>query len=257
MRIDLAGRSAVVTGAAGGIGRAVALALATAGARVLAADLQHEGAQETADLVRQASGEALATSADVSRADDVASLAQQAVQAWGGIDILINNAAWQGPVAALADYDDEQFDRVMAINVRGVYLGLKHVLPIMVAQGRGAVVNTGSLGSFVGTRHLAPYTASKHAVLGLTRAAALEVARKGVRVNAVCPGPVDTPMLQAIEAEQAPGRAEALRQQRAATIPDGRYASPQEVAHLMVYLVSDLSSHITGQGLQINGGSHG
>jgi NAD(P)-dependent dehydrogenase (short-subunit alcohol dehydrogenase family) len=144
----------------------------------------------------------------------------------------------------------------MAINVRGVFLGLKHVLPVMVGQRSGAVVNTGSLASFIGTRHLGPYTASKHAVLGLTKSAALEVARKGVRVNAVCPGPVDTPMLAAIEAAQAPNGTQSLRQQRAASIPDGRYATPREVANLMVYLVSDDASHITGQAIQINGGSH-
>ena len=144
----------------------------------------------------------------------------------------------------------------MNINVRGVFLGMKYVLPTMLAQGRGAIVNTASLGSFLATRKLGPYTASKHAVMGLTKTAALEVARKGIRVNAVCPGPVDTDMLRDIEASQASGSAEQLRAQRTASIPDGRYAEPSEVAHLMVYLASDLSSHITGQGIQINGGSH-
>jgi NAD(P)-dependent dehydrogenase (short-subunit alcohol dehydrogenase family) len=127
----------------------------------------------------------------------------------------------------------------------------------MIRQRRGAVVNTGSLASYTGTRMLAPCTASKHAVLGLTRATALEVAREGIRINAVCPGPVDTAMLRDIEAAQAPGQADALRQRRSASIPDGRYASPEEVANLMLYLASDLASHITGQGIQINGGSHG
>jgi NAD(P)-dependent dehydrogenase (short-subunit alcohol dehydrogenase family) len=140
--------------------------------------------------------------------------------------------------------------------VRGVFLGLKHVLPVMIAQRSGAVVNTASLAGYIGTRNLAPYAASKHAVLGLTKSTALEVARKGVRVNAVCPGPVDTPMLRDIEAGQAPEGAEKLREQRAASIPDGRYALPQEVAQLMVYLASDMSSHVNGQGIQINGGSH-
>jgi NAD(P)-dependent dehydrogenase (short-subunit alcohol dehydrogenase family) len=148
------------------------------------------------------------------------------------------------------------FDKVMNINVRGVFLGLKYVLPVMTAQGKGAVVNTASLGSFLATRQLGPYTASKHAVMGLTKTAALEVARKGIRVNAVCPGPVDTDMIREIEASQATGSVEHLRAQRAASIPDGRYADPAEVANLMVYLASDLSSHITGQGIQINGGSH-
>ena len=184
------------------------------------------------------------------------SYVDDALSAWGRIDIFMNNAGWQGEVLAIADKPVEMFDKVMAINVRGVFLGLKHVLPVMVAQRRGAVVNTASLGAYIGVRNLAPYAASKHAVLGLTKSAALEVARKGVRVNAVCPGPVDTPMLREIEAEQAPGDAEALRAKRSASIPDGRYADPAEVAHLMVYLASDYAAHITGQGIQINGGAH-
>ena len=148
---------------------------------------------------------------------------------------------------------------MMAVNVKGVFLGLKHVLPVMVAQGKGAVVNTASLAAHIGTRHLAPYTASKHAVLGLTKTSALEVARKGVRVNAVCPGPVDTPMIRAVEEGQAggdPQALQALKAQRLAMVPDGRYASAREVAQLMVYLASDWSSHITGEGVHINGGQY-
>jgi NAD(P)-dependent dehydrogenase (short-subunit alcohol dehydrogenase family) len=175
---------------------------------------------------------------------------------WGRIDIFMNNAAWQGEIHSLVDYPLEVFEKVMNINVRGVFLGLKYVLPTMIQQGKGAVVNTASLGSFLATRKLGPYTASKHAVMGLTKTAALEVARKGIRVNAVCPGPVDTEMLRDIEASQASGSAEQLRAQRTASIPDGRYADPAEVANLMLYLASDFSSHITGQGIQINGGSN-
>ncbi len=131
----------------------------------------------------------------------------------GGVDIFMNNAGWQGDVAPIADYPLDVFDKVMAVNVRGVFLGLRAVLPVMTAQGRGAVVNTASLGSYVGTRNLAPYIASKHAVMGLTKTAALEVARKGVRVNAVCPGPVDTEMLRDIEAGQSPRRCRGAAQE--------------------------------------------
>ena len=159
-------------------------------------------------------------------------------------------------MAPLSDYPVDVFDKVMAINVRGVFLGLKHLLPQMIARGRGAVVNTASLSAHIGVRNLAPYAASKHAVLGLTRSAALEVARKGVRVNTVSPGPVDTPMIREIEAGEARGDASALRAKRTATIPDGRYAEPAEIANLMVYLASDYASHITGQDVEINGGSH-
>lgn len=257
MKIDFTGQVAVVTGGGGGIGRAVSQLLSEAGARVMVVDLDRAAAEGTAALITAAGGEARVVVADVSRSGDVAAYVADVMQAWGRIDVFINNAAWQGPIHALVDYPEDQFDRVMAINVRGVFLGMRHVLPVMIEQRSGAVVNTGSLGSYIGTRSLGPYTASKHAVLGLTKTAALEVARKGIRVNAVCPGPVDTPMLQAIEAEQAAGDdADRLRQQRAASIPDGRYAQPEEVARLMIYLASPMASHITGQGIQINGGSH-
>lgn len=255
--MDFSGKTAVVTGAASGIGRAVSLALAHAGAQVQVVDLARDGGEETAALIRAQGGEARCVQADVSRAEDVARYVADAQSAWGRIDVFMNNAAWQGIVAPLVDYPDDTFDRLMAINLRGVFLGLKHVLPGMLARRSGAVVNTASLGAYIGARNLAPYVASKHAVLGLTRSAALEVARKGIRINAVCPGPVDTPMLRDIEAGQAPEDVARLQAQRAAAIPDGRYAMPQEVANLMLYLASDLASHITGQGMQINGGSHG
>jgi len=256
MKIDFSGQVALVTGAAGGIGRAVALALGQVGAKVLLVDIAKEAGLRTQSLIANVGGEAMFVQADVSDPDQVQNYVNTAMQAWGRIDIFMNNAAWQGEIHSLVDYPLDVFEKVMNINVRGVFLGLKYVLPIMIQQGKGAVVNTASLGSFLATRKLGPYTASKHAVMGLTKTAALEVARKGIRVNAVCPGPVDTEMLREIEASQATGSAEQLRAQRTASIPDGRYADPVEVANLMVYLASDLSSHITGQGIQINGGSN-
>lgn len=257
MKFDFTGQVAIVTGAGGGIGRAVSLALAGLGAKVLAVDISAESGGETAALINARGGTGLFATADVGREDDVVAYVRAAVSSWGRVDVFMNNAAWQGVIQSIVDYPVELFDKVMAINVRGVFLGLKHVMPVMIAQRRGAVVNTASLGAYIGTRNLGPYTASKHAVLGLTKTAALEVARKGIRVNAVCPGPVDTPMLRDIESAQAPGSAQSLRDQRAGMIPDGRYAEPEEVANLMVYLASDYASHITGQGIQINGGSHG
>jgi len=256
MNIDMGGKVAVITGAGSGIGRAVALALARVGAKVVLVDVSEPSAQETKSLVRAQGGEAWCVQADVSLSQQVQGYVKTALQAWGRIDIFMNNAAWQGEIHALIDYPEDVFDKVMDINVRGVFLGMKYVLPVMLAQGNGAVVNTASLGAYLATRNLGPYTASKHAVMGLTKTAALEVARKGIRVNAVCPGPVDTEMIRAIEASQATGSVEQLRKQRTASIPDGRYADPAEVANLMVYLASDYASHITGQGIQINGGSH-
>ncbi|TMM51736.1 SDR family NAD(P)-dependent oxidoreductase [Sulfitobacter sabulilitoris] len=256
MSFDFTGKTAVVTGAAGGIGRAVCLSLARAGARVVAVDLSAQAGEQTAASVRDAGGEAIFVAGDVARPDDHAAYVAAATQAWGGIDIFMNNAGWQGDIKPVIDYPVEVFDKVMAINVRGVFLGLQNVLPVMIAQGSGAVVNTASLGSYIGTRNLAPYSASKHAVMGLTKSAALEVARKGVRINAICPGPVDTEMLRDIEAGQSPQDAEALRAKRAASIPDGRYAEAEEVADLMLYLVSDHARHITGQGIHVNGGAY-
>ncbi len=256
MSFDFTGKTAVVTGAAGGIGRAVCLSLARAGARVVAVDLSAQAGEQTAASVRDAGGEAIFVAGDVARPDDHAAYVAAATQAWGDIDIFMNNAGWQGDIKPVIDYPVEVFDKVMAINVRGVFLGLQNVLPVMIAQGSGAVVNTASLGSYIGTRNLAPYSASKHAVMGLTKSAALEVARKGVRINAICPGPVDTEMLRDIEAGQSPQDAEALRAKRAASIPDGRYAEAEEVADLMLYLVSDHARHITGQGIHVNGGAY-
>jgi 3alpha(or 20beta)-hydroxysteroid dehydrogenase len=256
MKMDFSGQVAVVTGAGGGIGLAVSLMLGQLGAKVLTVDRTPDMAELAAQKVREAGAVVEAAVADVRDARQVQAYVAQAVQAWGRIDVFMNNAGWQGLVLPVVDYPDEAFDDVMAINVKGVFLGLKHVLPVMIKQGRGSVVNTASLAAHIGTRHLAPYTASKHAVLGLTKSAALEVARKGVRVNAVCPGPVDTEMIRAVEAGQAGGDVQAFRAQRLAMVPDGRYATAQEVAQLMVYLASDWSSHITGEGVHINGGQY-
>ena len=258
MKIDFSGQVAIVTGAGGGIGRAVSLALSDVGAKLLLVDLSKEAGLETEAQIIKRGGTAVFVSADVSQQQDVEAYVKVAMDTWGRIDIFMNNAAWQGEINSIVNYSVDMFDKVMGINVRGVFLGLKSVLPVMIKQGKGAVINTASLGAYIGTRNLGPYTASKHAVLGLTKTAALEVARKGIRVNAVCPGPVDTEMIRRIESAQAKDQASAisLREQRAASIPDGRYADPAEVANLMVYLASDYASHVTGQGIQINGGSH-
>lgn len=256
MRIDLTHKSAIVTGAGGGIGRAVCLGLGELGARVLAVDLSEPAGRETVELGLARGFDMRFQSADVRDEVSVRAYVAAAVEAFGGVDIFMNNAGWQGHILPLSDYPVDVFDQVMAINVRGVFLGLKHVLPLMTRNSRGAVVNTASFASHVATRNLGPYVASKHAVLGLTKTAALEVARAGVRVNAVCPGPVATPMIDEIEAGQAGGNLDDLRRKRTASIPDGRYATPEEVADLMIYLASDRAGHITGQGIHINGGSH-
>jgi len=256
MKIDLTGQVAIVTGAGGGIGRAVSLVLSDVGAKVILVDLAIDAGRAIERLITERGGHALFVCADVSQQQDVEAYVKVALDTWGRIDVFMNNAAWQGEIQSIVNYPIDMFDKVMAINVRGVFLGLKYVLPTMMAQGKGVVINTASLASYIGSRNLAPYTASKHAVLGLTKTAALEVARKGIRVNAVCPGPVDTDMIREIERGQAKGTDINIREQRLASIPDGRYADVSEVANLMLYLASDYASHITGQGVQINGGSH-
>lgn len=256
MTLDLDGRVSIVTGAAGGIGRAVCVALAQAGANVMAVDRDEAGGRETVAMLEAAGGSAGFVRADVSRTDDVAAYVAATVARFGRIDVFMNNAGWQGPVGPLVECPDDAFDAVMAVNVRGVFLGLKHVLPVMIRQKSGAVVNTASVGAFIGSRNLAPYIASKHAVMGLTRTAALEVVRDGVRVNAVCPGPVDTPLMRQIEEGQGGGDGAAIRKRRIAAIPQGRFAEPEEVAGVMLFLASHLASHMIGQGVHVNGGTY-
>jgi NAD(P)-dependent dehydrogenase (short-subunit alcohol dehydrogenase family) len=250
--IDFTGKIAIVTGAGGGIGRAVSVALAKAGAKVVVSDVARDLGEQTHREIKESGGESVFVYADVSKAEDVANYVKETLRAYGRIDVLMNNAAWEGAIKPVTDYPDDLFDKVLAINVRGVFLGMKHVLPVMLEQGSGAIVNTGSVGSYIGSRNLIAYIASKHAVMGMTKVAAMEVANKGIRINAVCPGPVDTRMIAAIEE----GRPAGARAQAMANIPDGRYAQPEEVANLMLYLASDLASHIVGQGIQINGGTN-
>ena len=252
--IDFAGKVAVVTGAGGGIGRAVSLALARAGAKLSVIDLKPEPGEETVRLIRQQGGEARFICADVSSSDGVENYVRETVAAYGRIDVLMNNAGWEGVIKPITEYPDDVFDKVFAINTRGVFLGLKHVLRIMIAQKSGAIVNTSSGAGLTGTPNMVAYCASKHAVLGLTKTAALEVASHGIRVNAVCPGPVATPMMVSIEEGLSPGAPHLWRKQRFERIPDGRYAEPEEVANLMLYLASDMASHITGQSVVIDGG---
>ena len=168
MKIDLSGKVAIVTGAGGGIGRAVCLALANAGAKVAVVDLSREQGLETEHQVNAAGAQAMLIEADVSQAAAVANYVGQTKRTWGRIDVFMNNAAWEGAIKPIVDYPDDLFDKVMAINVRGVFLGLKHVLPVMIEQRRGAIVNTASLGAYIGSRNVGPYIASKHAVMGLT-----------------------------------------------------------------------------------------
>lgn len=250
LKADLTDKVALITGGGSGIGRAICLEFAKAKAQVACVDIDRERGIETVDLVNKVGGEAVYLTADVTDATDVRKYVQDTMSAYGRIDAFANNAGFAGVIQPIVEYPEQQFDRVMAINVRGVFLGLKYVLPVMIEQGSGAVVNTGSTGSFVGSQRTSAYNASKHAVMGLTRCAALEVARQGVRVNAVCPGGTDTEMIQSIDKGLGPEGVKKILD----AVPDGRRATPEEVARWIVFLCSDMASHITGQSLVIDGG---
>jgi 3alpha(or 20beta)-hydroxysteroid dehydrogenase len=250
--MDLTGKAAVITGGGGGIGSATGLAMGRAGARVLLVDVDAQRLEAAAAAVAGSGAEVLTHVADVTSSAAVRGYVAAAVDAFGTIDVFFNNAAIIGPIAALAEYDEDAFDRIMAINVRGVFLGLRHVLPIMIAQGSGSVINTGSLSSERGLPGTPAYNAAKHAVLGLTRSAAAEVAQSGVRVNAVLPGMIDTPML----AEVASGfpDPQGARNAAAGVSPQGRLGGPEEVAEVVVFLASDAASLVNGAAWAVDGG---
>ncbi|HEY9540139.1 MAG TPA: SDR family NAD(P)-dependent oxidoreductase [Luteimonas sp.] len=244
---------AIITGGSGGIGKAVAERFLGEGARVMLVDIDQDGL----DATRQAlgGGDRIAiTKADVSNESDVARYAEATVGALGRIDVFFNNAGIEGKVAPLEEQDISMFDKVIAINVRGAYLGLKHVLPHMYKAGAGSVVNTSSVAGLDGSAGVLPYVTSKHALVGMTKVAALEAARHGVRVNSVHPSPVNTRMMRSLEAGFDPADAEAARAGIEKTIPLGRYGEPVDIANLVLFLASDESSFITGAQYRIDGG---
>lgn len=252
--MDFTGKVALITGAGNGIGRASAIGFASRGAKVVIVDRDKDAGEATAGILRQQGGEARFVAADVTQSAQVQNYVKAALDAYGSIDCFYNNAGIEGSVAPTAEYDEEMFDRVMAVNVKGVFLGLRHVLPVMIKQGRGAVVNTASVAGLVASPCMPAYVASKHAVIGLTKTAAGEVARSGVRVNAVCPGPIDTRMIHSLESmlnPTDPGSVGSLYQQN---IPLGRYGTAEEIANLVIFLCSDLASNITGAQYVADGG---
>lgn len=244
----------IITGAAGGIGREAALRFAAEGAAVVAVDLPGAELDETARLVQAAGGRCLAVAADVTDEAQVQAYVAAAVAEFGGVDALLNNAGIEGPVAALTDTSVEGFDKVIAVNVRGVFLGMKHAAPAIIARGGGAIVNVSSVAGLGGTPGIVAYGASKHAVIGMTKTAAMEFAPAKVRVNAICPSPVETRMMRALEAGMNPDDPEAVHAMMAMSIPLGRYGEPSDIAALMAFLCSDDSSFLTGAAIPIDGG---
>lgn len=249
--MDFTGKVAVITGGANGIGRAVALGFAKRGARIVIVD---RDATAGAALAQTIGASAIFVAADVTKSTDVQTYVKAAIDSFGTIDCFHNNAGIEGRVAPTAEYDEAVFDAVMAVNAKGIFLGLRHVLPVMIAQGHGAVVNTASVAGLVGTVGMPAYVASKHAVIGLTKVAAGEVGKHGVRVNAVCPGPIDTRMVRDIARQVSPNNPESVAERYAAGIPLGRYGTAEEVANVVLFLCSGLASNITGAQYVVDGG---
>jgi NAD(P)-dependent dehydrogenase (short-subunit alcohol dehydrogenase family) len=252
--MDFTGKVALVTGGGNGIGRATSTAFARHGAKVVVVDRDGAGAEATAGIIRQNGGDAIAVTADVTQSKDVKGYVRSAIEKYGRIDCFFNNAGIEGKLAATAEYDEAVFDAVIGVNLKGVFLGLRHVLPEMIRQGSGAVVNTASVAGLVATPGMPAYVASKHAVIGLTKTAAGEVARQGIRVNAVCPGPVDTRMIHALAEQISPGNAAAVSERYQAVIPSGRYTTAEEIANMVLFLCSDLASNTTGGQFVVDGG---
>ena len=255
MTPDFAGEVALVTGAAGGMGRAIAVAFAEAGAAVVMGDVDEVGGQETARLVGDAGARGLFVSTDVSDAASVASLVGTAVDRFGGLQRAVNAAAIENETDPLHECSDETFDRIQAVNVRGVFLCMKYELAAILDNeaghhGRGAIVNIASTNSFRPQHDQPAYTASKHAVLGLTRSAAVDYSGRGIRINAICPGAIDTPMLR--KAMDRRGRDPQDVADRLSLV--GRFGRPEEIAAAALWLCSDAASFTVGHALAVDAG---
>jgi NAD(P)-dependent dehydrogenase (short-subunit alcohol dehydrogenase family) len=248
------GKVALVTGGGSGIGLATALAFNRVGARVAVSDVAVEAGEETVASIRARGGEAIFVRADVADPDQVAALFEVVVDTYGRLDCAFNNAGIEGPLAATGDYPLDAWERVIAVNLTGVWLCLKHELALMRRQGGGAIVNTASVSGMMGYPPLLPaYVAAKHGVVGLTRVAAREYASLGIRINAVSPGAIATPMLDRITIASPLGEPP-VSGQAEATNPTGRRGSPAEVAAAVLWLCSEAASFVTGHALVVDGG---
>jgi NAD(P)-dependent dehydrogenase (short-subunit alcohol dehydrogenase family) len=248
MTTQFEGKVALVTGAASGIGRASALAFAREGAKTVVADVLVEGGEETVRMIKEAGGDALLVRTDVSKSAEVEGLMQKIVETYGRLDYAHNNAGIAGADAPTADCTEENWDHTIAINLKGVWLCMKYEIPQMLKQGGGAIVNTASTAGLVGLEGSPAYCASKGGVVQLTRAAALDYAKAGIRVNAVCPGVIRTPMVEPLVGDP---EAEAGL---IAVEPIGRMGKPEEVAEAVVWLCSDAASFVTGTAMPVDGG---
>jgi NAD(P)-dependent dehydrogenase (short-subunit alcohol dehydrogenase family) len=249
-RLD--GKIAIITGGSGGIGAEAGRIFVREGARVLLVDLQEEPLKR---VVQGIGGDAVSyVVADVTQPEQVQAYVRAAVEQYGGIDISLQNAGIEGVVQPITDYPIDTFDKVIAVNVRGVWLGIKYLMPEMQKRGGGSIIITSSVAGIRGTAGVSAYITSKHAVIGLMKTAALEGAEHNIRVNTVNPSPIETRMMRSLEEGFAPGAAAQAKERIAATVPLRRYGSPEEVANLMLFLASDESRYCTGGVYMVDGG---
>lgn len=246
----MTGKVVVITGGASGIGRATAFAFGRQGARVVIGDINAEAAEDTVAKIRDKGGEATYVRADVTKSADVQQLVQRAVDLYGGLDYAFNNAGFVGSPAGVVDTTEEDWQRALATNLTSVWLCMKYEIPEMLKRQRGAIVNNGSVVGLVGSPAAVGSVSSKHGVSGLTKVAALEYATRGIRVNAVAPGWVRTPLTERMVESLPPGAEKVML----SVVPQGRWCEPDEVAEVVVFLCSDAASHVTGHILPIDGG---
>jgi NAD(P)-dependent dehydrogenase (short-subunit alcohol dehydrogenase family) len=246
---QFAGKVAFVTGAANGIGRAAALAFAREGASVVVADVSERNNQETARMIEELGGRALAVTCDVARNEDIRGALRATIEKFGRLDFAFNNAGIEYAIKPSAEVTDEEWSRIIDIDLRGVFLCMKHEIPLMLKSGGGAIVNTSSGAGIRGFKGGAAYVAAKHGVIGLTKAAALDYAASNIRINAVCPGIIDTPMMDRFSGGTPEGRQAVIAQE-----PVGRMGKPEEIGATVVWLCSDAAAFVVGHAMVVDGG---